>query len=153
MTMSGDLGTTNGWLAVLAVVSVVQMVIVGYVAIAALRFFKHASVVADDVQRHVEPLATRATAVLEDAHQLMGQVRATEASLRNTVGGVTAAVSRVGQAAQWKLWPAFGLARGLMAAVSALKTRSYRSRLGALDRTAQARLADDGGAHHAQLPE
>lgn len=151
--MSGDLGTTNVWLAVLVVVSVVQMLIVGYAAIAALRFFKHASLVADDVQRHVEPLAARATAVLEDAHQLMGQVRATETSLRNTVSGVTEVVSRVGQAAQWKLWPAFGLARGLVAAVASFKIRSDRSRQTALDRTAEARFANEGGAHNADVPE
>jgi len=144
-----DLGTTNTWLAVLAGIAIVQTIALTGLAIAGFRAFSRMSRVVDDIRGRVDPLASRAAVVLDDAQQLIARLRETESTVRDTVGGVATSISSAGRAVQHRMWPVLGVARGLRAALSAVKSGS-REPLGrvapaTLDSLAESRFTDEGG--------
>lgn len=119
-----DTGAITVWLAVIAVASVVQVALLISAAVAGLIAYRRASAAVELLRRQtLDPVVQRVNTVLEDFHDVAGRVRAVDDQVRDamsrTAGRVGQATSLVGT----KVWPVLGLARGLWAAVDALRGR------------------------------
>jgi hypothetical protein len=148
--MNADLSTIEFWLAVLAVIAVVQFVLLVAVAMGALRLARRVGEVLDDVSRRVGPVVTRADAVLDDLQRVVSRVEATEASVRGAVSRVTTVASTVRDVFWRRTWPVRAIARGLQAVFSPaprVVTRSGGWRPEPVrDRLDVARFVNEGGA-------
>ncbi len=143
-----DLQMTNVWLGIIAVVTLLQFLGVCIVAYMAFRRMERAERSIDGLIAEVRPLLRRTTLAFDDAADLAERLRRADASIRETVDRVTVGIDRAKTIALARFWPALGLARGLRAAASAIRTaRATRTRDRTLDAMAESRFVDEGGTH------
>lgn len=123
--MTPDLQTTNTWLAILAVASAVQtlMLLAGAVAIA--RAYRRATAALALVeQRHLAPLSARASLIMDDLQDVTARARHVDDAVRAKLHVLDHAARVAKDAVADRLWPAIGLARAVSAGVRAFTTRS-----------------------------
>ena len=150
-----DLQTTNLWLSVIAITSVLQIVMMLAVAYYVTQLIRRAQQAIDTVAADTRPLVRQVSAALTDVTELVERTRRAEASVTALVDRVSTTVDRVGTTvdrvktvALTKVWPAVGIARGLRAAAAALRERRRRKSATAdLDDVAESRFVDEGGAN------
>jgi hypothetical protein len=132
MPMPTDLDTTNTWLAVLAITSVVQTLLLLGIAAVAWHAVRKASAAAEQLERrHLAPLServrevsTRVTEVAGYVQEVMTRVRRADDAVRAQLGRLDTAAHVAGHALGARVWPVVGLSRAVAAAVRALSSRS-----------------------------
>lgn len=143
-----DLHTTNLWLAVIAITSVLQIAMVLAVAYYVTQFVRRAQQAIDTIVADTRPVARQLSAALNDVADLVDRTRRAEASVTAMVDRVGTTVDRVKTVALTRIWPAVGIARGLRAAAAAIRARRRRrSSEPDLDEIAESRFLDEGGAN------
>jgi len=143
-----DLQWTNVWLGIIAIVTLLQFLCVCAVGLMMLRRLERAERVMDGFIADVRPLLRRTQVAFDDAADLAERLRRADASIRETVDRVSIGFERAKAVALTKFWPALGIARGLRAAASAIRTaRATRARDRTLDAIAESRFVDEGGTH------
>jgi hypothetical protein len=164
---SADLGTTNLWLALIAISSVVQLLIVLGLFIAAFRFYRSIEQTVERIkQEHIAPVSLRAHKVIDEVEDVMARVRTIDDDVRRTISRVGDGVGVATAAVRTKFWPVLGLLRGLKAGLSTLarnpeKPAPRRARptlatvtklspRDASDIEAEQRFAYEGGTSHAR---
>src|SRR5262245_55686954 len=116
-----DLGTTNVWLALIAIASLIQSAILVAVLVGALRFYRRTESKIDEIKRDVvEPMQARANKVMGEMEDVMARVRAMDDRVTNAVTRTTDGLGLVAAVTKRKLWPVVGLVRGVRAALGAL---------------------------------
>jgi hypothetical protein len=164
-----DLGTTNVWLAVIAISSVVQLLIVIAMLVGAWRFYRRIETTVDRITReHIAPVSARAHQVIDDVEDVMARVRSLDDGMRKTWSRVGDGVSLATSTVRGRLWPVVGIMRGLKAGLAALgrppaassgrtsnRPRATVTKLSPRDRDAsdveaEQRFAYEGGTSHAR---
>jgi hypothetical protein len=164
-----DLGMTNGWLAVLAIVSVVQLLIVVGLLVGAWRFYHRIETAVDRITReHVAPVSARAHQVLDEFEDVMTRVQAIDDGMRRTLSRVGDGVNLATSAVRGRFWPVVGIMRGLKVGLATLartpakpaarqvsRPRATVTRLSPRDKDAsdveaEQRFAYEGGSSHAR---
>ena len=168
---SADLATTNVWLAVIAITSVVQLLIVLALLVGALRFYRRIEKTVDDItEKHIAPVSARAHEVIDEIEDVMARVRTFDDDVRRTISRVGDGVGVATSAVRTRLWPVVGLLRGLKVGLATLARSQSRSESqgrsaskptvrakvtklspkDASDVEAEQRFAYEGGASHAR---
>lgn len=112
MTPEG-LGTTNVWLAILAISSLVQLLMVVGLLVGTFLFYRRIEATVNRIkQEQIAPVTARAHKVIDEVEHAMARFR----SIGEGVGNAATAVST-------RLWPVIGLARGVRAGLAALTER------------------------------
>lgn len=146
---SADLVTTNTWLAVIAIASLVQSLVIIGLAVALLRLYRRTeSAIAELKRDYVEPMAARANRVIGDVEDALARFRAMDervsGALHKTTDGLTAAAD----AARRRFWPIVGVVRGLRAIAGAIGDRRRQSVSKVkLQQDEQQRFSYEGGSH------
>ena len=121
--MSDSLGMTNVWLAIVAIVSLVEMLTVAALAIAGFKLYKRAVAVVDRVEAtYVVPIAAKASVVVADAKEVVRKVQHLEQRVGAMVQKVEDTAHGVSAIAE-RLWPVMGTVRAVSAAVGSLAGR------------------------------
>ena len=167
---SADLGTTNIWLAVIAISSVVQLLIVIGVLVGAMRFYRRMEQTIEQISsQHIAPVSARAHEVIDEIEDVLARVRTFDDDVRRTLSRVGDGVGVATSAVRAKFWPVVGLLRGLKVGLSALARSETKaspkpappkptarekvtklSPKDASDLEAEHRFAYEGGASHAR---
>src|SRR5712692_5452648 len=80
-----DLAMTNVWLAILAIVSLIEFLMIAAAGVLAYKIYKQVMVTIDTVERmHIAPLRARVDAVLDEVESITGKVK----HAQETVSGV-----------------------------------------------------------------
>lgn len=123
--MTPDLQVTNTWLAILAVASGLQTLMLLAGAFMILRAYRHAtSALAVMEQRHLAPLSARASAIMDDLQDVTARARNVDDVLRAKLQGLDHAARVAKDVVADRLWPAIGLARAVSAGVRAFSAKS-----------------------------
>jgi uncharacterized protein YoxC len=121
--MSEQLGMTNVWLAIVAIVSMVEMLTVAALAIAGFKLYKRATALVDRVEAtYVVPIAAKANVVVAEAKEVVRKVQHLEQRVGAMVQKVEDTAHGVGAIAE-RLWPVMGTWRAVSAAVGSLSGR------------------------------
>ncbi len=109
-----DLTTTNTWLAILAVVSLVQFLMVCVAGVFAYRLYTKVTTTIDTVERvHIVPLHARADHVLNEVEKVTDRLTRAQ----DTVSEVFKQMAGTGSAVAWAMkartWPIVGVLQGL----------------------------------------
>jgi hypothetical protein len=164
---SADLGPTNLWLALIAISSVVQLLIVIGLLVGAFRFYRRMEKTVERItEQHIAPVSARAHQVIDEVEEVMARVRTFDDNLRRTLSRVGDGVGIAASAVRTRFWPVVGVLRGLKAGLATLArpedtaSRSARtparakvtkpSPKDASDVEAEQRFAYEGGASHAR---
>jgi hypothetical protein len=119
--MTGDLATTNFWLAVIAAVSAVELLLIVTMSIVGFVLYRRATESMDRLEtNYVAPLATQMGRMTGDAHDLMRRVQSLEERATAMMARVEDTASRLAAIAQ-RAWPVLGTWRAVAAAVGALR--------------------------------
>jgi hypothetical protein len=116
--MSGNLGTTNLFLAVIAAASVIEALLMVGVGIAAFTIYRHVTDLVTGVEaRHVAPAMRRVNAILDDVQHVSAQVREeserVDHAIRSTMDRVDDTAERVRSNLRAKTSWVVGAIRGL----------------------------------------
>jgi hypothetical protein len=118
--MTQDLAATNMWLAVIALVSLAEFLIIVAAVIVGFRLYRRASALIDRAEStYVAPLADKLNAVVDEAQEVVRRVQRLEARGSAVLARVEGTASRVSSVAQ-HAWPVLGTWRAVSAAVGLL---------------------------------
>jgi hypothetical protein len=118
--MTPDLGTTNLWLAILAIASAGQfLIIVGATAVA-YRIYKRATSSLDALEHEqIRPLLLRVHALIDDVQDITARARTVDDALRAKLEGVETALHSTKTVVQDRIWPVVGILRAMRAGLDA----------------------------------
>lgn len=113
------LGTTNLWLGIIAVVTLIEFLALCGAAFMAYRLYVRATTVLEEVERrHVAPVAARVSAILEDVQGITARVQNVEAQVTGMIHRVDTTAARTVANVKARMWPIVGVARGVRAAIA-----------------------------------
>ena len=109
-----DLTWTNTWLAILAMISLIQFLIMCVAALFAYRMYQKAMTTIETVERlHIAPLRARVDGVLDQVQVMTEKVRHVQDSVSDAVRHVTGTGTAVAGAVKSKTWPIIGIIQGI----------------------------------------
>lgn len=116
-----DLTWTNTWLAVLAVISLINFLIMCAAAFFAFRMYQRAMTVIDTVEReHIAPLRARVDGILDQVQTVTEKVKHAQESVADTLRHVSGTGNAVAYAVKAKTWPIVGIFQGLKSVANAV---------------------------------
>lgn len=123
--VSGDLGTTNVWLAIMAIVSVLEALLLIGIGIAGFLAYRRVMQLVNELEtRQIAPVREKVDAILLDVKAVTASVsQQTERvnhAISGTMGRVDETADRVKGSVRDKVHQAIGMARGLRAIVMSL---------------------------------
>ena len=118
----GDLGTTNTWLAILAIVAVLEALVVIGIGIGAFVAYRRVMAVLNDLeQRHVVPLTARVNGILEDVKNVTSKVQHQTERVDHAIAGtmerVDETAERMKHSVRHRMDRVTGVVRGVRAAI------------------------------------
>jgi uncharacterized protein YoxC len=131
-----DLTWTNTWLAILAVISLIQFLIVCVAGFLAYRMYQKAMTTIETVERvHIAPLRARVDGLLDQVQVMTEKVRHVQDSMSDALKHVTGTGNAVAGAVKSKAWPIVGIFQGLKSVANTVlgngrdddPDRSYRT--------------------------
>lgn len=109
-----DLTWTNTWLAILAIISLIQFLAICVAGFMAYRMYQKAMTTLETVERvHIAPLRARVDAMLDQVQLMTDRVRHAQDSVSDAFRHVTGTGSAVADAVKSKAWPLVGIFQGL----------------------------------------
>ncbi len=119
--MNQELTTLNVWLAILALVSLAEFLMIVAAGVIGFRLYRRISdVVGRAESAYIAPVAAKAEAVVAEAQVVVGRLRHLEERARGMVMHVEDMAGRVGSVAQ-HAWPVLGTWRAVSAALHAFR--------------------------------
>jgi hypothetical protein len=124
-----SLSTTNIWLAVLAIVSVLEFLMICAAGIFGYKAYRHVMGVVENVERtHIAPVRSRVDAMLDEVQLMIDRVKHAQASVSDAVRHVTGAGSAIAGTVKSKSWPIAGIINGIRSAAASLKNGKSNER-------------------------
>ncbi len=148
---TGSLNTTNTWLAIIAIATVVQVAATATVAVFGYRLYARSRRAIDDVERrHIEPVTRRVNEVLDGVNTEVARLRRAGDRVQDTVEGLHNGVSTAASIVKSTVLPGWAVTRGVLAAVSAFRGGGRRNsrekrRLARQD-SDETRFVNEGGS-------
>lgn len=119
--MVEGLETTNFWLAIIAIVSVIQIVALIAGAWFSYHLYVRTARAATELEsRYLMPLNTRVNRILDDAEDIAGRVKDAETAVRNSIRHVADTGNVAVAAVRSRSWPVVGILRGIRVAMDVL---------------------------------
>lgn len=131
-----DLTWTNTWLAILAVISLIQFLAICVAGFMGYRMYQKAMTTLETVERvHIAPLRARVDNVLDQVQAVTDKVKHAQESVSDALRHVTGTGNAVAGAVKSKTWPIIGILQGLRSVASTVmgngreehSDRSYRA--------------------------
>jgi hypothetical protein len=143
----GDTGSITVWLAIIAIASLVQVLILLGAAIVALRVYRRTTAALEVFQREeIKPMLTRVHSTLDEVHDVMARVRDVDETVRRRLSHTTERASQAASRVRSGLWPIVGLGRGVWAALASFRRRQPMRPMDTAE--GEARFAYQGGTSH-----
>ena len=116
-----SLSTTNMWLAILAIVSLLEFLMICVAGFLGFRAYRQVMGVVENVERkHVAPLRARADAILDEVQMMVHKVKHAQTSVSDAVEHVTGAGSAIADSVKAKAWPIIGIINGIRSAAHSI---------------------------------
>jgi hypothetical protein len=117
-----SLATTNVWLAILAIVSLLEFLMICAAGFLAYKAYRQVMTIVENVERtHVAPLRARVDAMLDEVQMVVDRVKHMQVAVSDALKHVTGAGSVIAGQVKAKTWPIAGIINGLRVAAQTLK--------------------------------
>ena len=114
-----DLTTTNVWLGILAIVSLLEFVMIVAAGLFAFKMYKQVMTTIQTVERvHIAPVRARVDGILDEVQAVTDKVKHAQESVSDALRHVVGTGSMVAGAMKSKTWPIVGIIQGLRSAAS-----------------------------------
>jgi hypothetical protein len=120
--MTGDLGTTNMWLAIMAIVSILEALLVIGMGVGGFLVYRRVMQLANDLEtRQIAPVREKVDAILGDVKTVTARVSHQTERVNDAIAGtidrVDETADRVKGSVRERMNQAVGMARGIRAIV------------------------------------
>src|SRR6188768_3279499 len=116
-----DLTWTNTWLAILAVISLIQFLAICVAGFMGYRMYQKAMTTIETVERvHIAPLRARVDSVLDEVQLMTQKVGHAQESISDALHHVTGTGSPIAGAVKSKAWPIVGIFQGLKSVAASM---------------------------------
>ena len=123
-----SLQTTNIWLGILAIVSLLEFLMILAAGILGFKVYREVMSTIQAIERvHIAPLRTRVDLLLDQVEIMTDTVKHAQESVSDTLKHVTGAGTLVAGAVKAKAWPILGIIQGLKSAASAIRRNGRHS--------------------------
>jgi hypothetical protein len=117
-----SLATTNMWLAILAVVSLLEFLMICAAGLFAYKAYRQVMTVVEQVERtHIAPIRARVDTMLDEVQMMIDKVRHAQASVTDAFKHVTGAGTAIAGSVKAKTWPIAGIISGIRSAAHSFK--------------------------------
>lgn len=124
-----DLTWTNTWLAVLAVISLINFLIVCAAGLFAFRMYQKAMATIETVERvHIAPLRARVDGILDQVQAVTGKVKHAQESVTDAFRHVSGTGNAVAYAVKAKTWPIIGIFQSLKSVANSVMRNGRHDR-------------------------
>jgi hypothetical protein len=142
LQMVMDTGSIPVWLAIIAMVQILQLAGIVIAAVVVTRHAARTSETLASLTAEVGPLIRRTNTVLDDVQDLAGRARRADEAAHAAAERVQMAWTAAKTVARSRLWPILGAARAAQAVARAIARRAQPA-----DRDAEHRFTYEGGSH------
>jgi pyrimidine operon attenuation protein/uracil phosphoribosyltransferase len=123
--MTGDLGTTNLLLGIMAAVSVIEALVIIGIGVAGYMAYSKVMALLNELEaRHVAPAMTRVNAILDDVKEVSSKVKEeterVDHAIHNTIDRIDDTADRVRSNVRAKTSVLVGFVRGLRVAIEGI---------------------------------
>ena len=116
-----DMGTTNIWLGIMAVVSLLEFVMIVAVGVLGYRMYRQAMETVATVERvHIAPLRARVDGILDEIQLMTTKVKRAQDSVSDALRHVAGTGTMVAGAVKTKSWPIVGIIQGIRTAAASV---------------------------------
>ena len=123
-----DLTMTNVWLAILAVVSLIEFLMIAAAGFLAYHAYKQLMNVVETMERvHVAPLRARVDAILDEVEVITGKVKHAQDSVSAAFHTAASAGSIIAGTVKSKTWPILSIIKGVRMAATAIIDRNGKT--------------------------
>jgi hypothetical protein len=117
-----SLATTNMWLAILVVVSLLEFLMICAAGLFVYKAYRQVMTTVEQVQRtHIAPVRARVDTILDEVQMLIDKVRHVQASVTDAFNHVTGAGTAIAGSVKAKTWPIVGIISGILSAAQSFK--------------------------------
>ena len=117
--MIESLATTNVWLGILAVVSLLEFLMIAAAGLLGYRMYKQAMTTIETVERvHIAPLHARVDGILDDVQMVTAKLKHAQESVSDALKQVAGTGTMVAGAVRTKTWPIIGIIQGIRTAAN-----------------------------------
>lgn len=114
-----SLTTTNIWLGILAVVSLLEFLMIVVAGLLGYKLYKQAMTTIETVERvHIAPLRARVDGILDDVQMVTNKVKHVQESVGDALRQVAGTGTMVAGAVKTKTWPIIGIIQGIRTAAN-----------------------------------
>ncbi len=123
--MPADLETLTRWIAIIAVASAVQALLLLGGAVAGFIAWRRAMRSIEQIEeRHIAPISARLAEVVEDVHDVTSRIRHADDTMRHKLQEVGGAARFAKDVLAERMWPAVGMMRAVSAGLRAFSKPS-----------------------------
>lgn len=123
-----SLTTTNVWLAILAIVSLLELLMICAAGLFAYKMYRQAMTIIETVERvHIAPLRARVDALLDEVQRMVDKVKHAQESVGDALSHVAGSGSAVAETVKAKAWPVVGIVQGIRAAANSIRKNGKKS--------------------------
>ena len=116
-----SLGTTNIWLGILAVVSLLEFLMIAAAGLFAYKMYRQTMVTIETVERvHIAPLRARVDGILDEIQLMTDKVKRAQDSVSDALRHVAGTGTMVAGAVKTRTWPIVGIIQGIRTAANAV---------------------------------
>jgi len=116
-----DLTMTNVWLAILAIVSFVEFLMICAAGLLAYKLYREVMTTIETVERvHIAPLRARVDGILDEVQAITDKVKHAQESVGHVLQTAAGAGTLLAGTVRSKTWPVLGLINGVRVAASTL---------------------------------
>ena len=117
-----SLTTTNVWLGILAIISLLEFLMIVAAGWFAYRMYMQVMTTIDNVERvHIAPLRARVDGILDEVQVITNKVKHAQDSVTDAFRHVAGTGTVVAGAVRSKAWPILGIIQGLRTAATTLR--------------------------------
>ena len=114
-----DMTTTNVWLAILAMVSLIEFLMMCAAGFFAYRMYQKVMTTIDTVERvHIAPLRARADGILDEVQRINDRMKYAQDTVTEALKYVAGTGNAVAWAVKARTWPILGVLQGLKSAAT-----------------------------------
>jgi hypothetical protein len=123
-----SLTTTNVWLGILAVVSVLEFLMILAAGLLAYQMYRRLVTTIETVERvHIAPLRARVDGILDEVQTVTEKVKHAQESVGDALRHVAGTGSMVAGAVRSKTWPIIGIIQGLKTVANTVMKNGKKS--------------------------
>lgn len=122
--MPADLETMTGWIAIIAIASAVQTLLLLGAAVAGWIAWRRTMASIDQIEaRHIAPISARVAAVVDDVQDVTARLRRADDVMKHKWQEVGGAARFAKDVLAERMWPAVGVVRAVSAGLGAFSRR------------------------------